>query len=161
MNDPGPYLAVLVFASSVVGALAVIGLVLWHKRQVRTLLSRERLAALDKGVEIPWETDVQRPRRTRRLHLKSGVLFAGLGVALGLVSTLTGSWGEQRDVLVWAVVFLVMGVTNILYDRYVGRAEWERATSMEEALMRAYIRRLEGSGARSHDTGAEDLRDSR
>jgi hypothetical protein len=161
MDHPEPFLAILAVGLIVAAALAVVGLVLWHKRQVRTLLSRERLAALDKGVEIPWELDVQRPRRARRLHLKSGVIFSALGLSLALISTLTGSWGEQRDMLSWGIFFLVMGVANILYDRYVGKAEWERTTTMDEALMRAYIRRLEGSGARPHDASAEDSRDSR
>jgi hypothetical protein len=45
-----------------------------HKRLIRELLSRERLATLDKDVEIPWEMDFKRPSRARRFHLKSGVI---------------------------------------------------------------------------------------
>jgi hypothetical protein len=149
---------VIVMLAMSAAAIAIVALVMRHKRQMREMLSRERLAALDKGVEIPWEMDFRRPSRARRLHLKSGVILLGAGLGLTLVSTLQGNWGERRDVLTWALFLLVMGATSVLYDRYVGRAEWERTMAMDEALTRAYIRRLEGVAALAHGVGAQDGR---
>jgi hypothetical protein len=136
-------------------AIAIVALVIRHKRLMRELLSRERLAALDKGVEIPWEMDLRRPTRARRFHLKSGVLLLGAGVALALVSALESDWRVQRDTLTWSIVLLVMGATNVLYDRFVGKAEWERTMATDEALTRAYIRRIEGSPATAPDARVE------
>jgi hypothetical protein len=146
---------VLIMFAMLTAAVFIASLAMKHKRQVRELLSRERLAALDKGVEIPWEMDFRRPSRARRFHLKSGVLLLGTGLALALVSTLQGSWNDQRDLLIWAIVLIVIGATNVLYDRFVGKAEWERTTAMDEALTRAYIRRIEGSPATAPDARVE------
>jgi len=146
---------VLVMCGMCASAIAIVAIVIRHKRLIRELLSRERLAALDKGVEIPWELDLGRPSRARRFHLKSGVLLLGAGFAFALVSTLQGPWEVQRDLLSWATVLLVMGATNVLYDRFVGKAEWERTMAMDEALTRAHIRKIEGGSRRPPDAGVE------
>jgi hypothetical protein len=142
----------------VTAAVLIVNLVMRHKRQIRELLSRERLAALDKGVEIPWEMELKRPQRARRFQLKAGVLLLAAGVGLALIAPLQGSWNDQRDVLTPAIFLLVMGVAGVLYDRYVGKAEWERTIAMDEALTRAYIRRIEGSAERTRAAAREDER---
>ena len=155
MSSPevvGPILSLLVLFA---GSLGIVALVLRHKRAVRELLSRERLAALDKGVEIPWQADIPHPRRSRRLHLKVGILLTGAAVGLALVALLVG--GEERAMtLAWAAFFAVFGLTNILYDRIAGKAEWERSVTLDEALTRAYIRRLEGGEPRTRDAHTEE-----
>jgi hypothetical protein len=144
---------VLLIASAMV---TLVGLVLRHRKQVRELLSRERLAALEKGVEIPWEMDLRRPRRVARLHLKSGVLLVGAGAGMTMISALLDVASDATIMLAWGIFLLTLGATNIVYDVLVGRKEWERSTALDEALMHAYIRRLEGRGPESHDGGAED-----
>jgi hypothetical protein len=151
-NNTAP---VLVMCGMCAAAIAIVALVIRHKRLMRELLSRERLAALDKGVEIPWEMELKRPSRARRFHLKSGVILLGAGVALAIVSALESDWRVRQDMLTWATVLLVMGVTNVLYDRFVGKAEWERTMALDEALTRAYIRRIEGSPATAPDARVE------
>jgi len=146
---------VLVLCGMCAAAITIVALVMRHKRLIRELLSRERLAALDKGVEIPWEMDLRRPTRARRFHLKSGVILLGAGVALALVSALESDWRLQRDILTWSIVLLVMGATNVLYDRFVGKAEWERTLATDEALTRAYIRRIESGSAATAGAGGE------
>ena len=156
MSNPevaGPVLSMLVLFA---GSLGVVALVLRHKRAVRELLSRERLAALDKGVEIPWEADIPRPRRSRRLHLKVGILLTGAAVGLARVALFVPGSQDRAIIFGWASFFVAFGLTNILYDRIAGRAEWERSVTLDEALTRAYIRRLEGGEPRTGDGTAED-----
>lgn len=140
------------------GSLGIVALVLRHKRAVRELLSRERLAALEKGVEIPWQADIPRPRRSRRLHLKVGILLTGAAVGLALVALFVPQAEERAMTFAWAAFFVVFGLTNILYDRIAGRAEWERSVALDEALTRAYIRRLEGGEPGTRDAHTEDPR---
>jgi hypothetical protein len=154
----GALLSILILSGAIATLLAVV---LRHKRQVRELLSRERLAALDKGVEIPWEMDIPRPRRSRRLHLKLGVLLLGASVGLALVAPFAGDPENRNVTLIWSLFFLAMGVTGLVYDRFFGKAEWERSMALDEALTRAYIRRLEGSTAGTHGSTAETARDGR
>jgi len=145
----------LVFLLSMVfGLIAVIGLVLWHRLRVRALLSQERLAALGKGVEIPWETDLRRPRSAGRLHLKAGVVLIGAGLGLLAVSLVLAA-AERELPLVWGILFSILGTVNVVYDALVGRHEWERSQALDEALVRAYIRRLEAGG---HSERSTDLR---
>jgi hypothetical protein len=148
-------LVLIIVVSSLLGLVA---LVLRHKRQVRDLLSKERLAALDKGVEIPWEVDLRRPRRTHRLHLKAGVVLAGAGAGLLAASGLVLA-PDQRVVMAWGVFFGTLGAASILYDVLVGRREWERTAELDEALTRAYIRRLEGPAAPAASPAAEPAAD--
>ena len=154
----GALLSVLIMSGAIATLLAVV---LRHKRQVRELLSRERLAALDKGVEIPWEMDIPRPRRSRRLHLKLGVLLLGASVGLAMIVPFAGDPDNRNVTLIWALFFFAMGATGIVYDRLFGKAEWERSMAMDEALTRAYIRRLEGSAVATHGSTAESARDGR
>jgi hypothetical protein len=161
MSNPdvvGPLLSVLMLFA---GGLGIVALVLRHKRAVRELLSRERMAALDKGVEIPWEADIPRPRRSRRLHLKVGILLTGAAVGLALVAILGAESQERAITFAWAAFFAVFGLTNILYDRIAGKAEWERSVTLDEALTRAYIQRLEGGEPRTRDAHTEDSRGGR
>jgi hypothetical protein len=146
MREEVAILLVLLIMSSAL--LGLVGLVLRHKRLVRDLLSKERLAALDKGVEIPWEMDLGRPRRTHRLHLKAGVVLAGAGAGMLAASALILP-PERSVALGWGVFFLTLGVANILYDVLVGRHEWQKTAEMDEALTRAYIRRIEGPAAKA------------
>ncbi len=152
MGDVAP---VLVMLAMFTAAVLIVSLVMKHRRQIREMASRERLAALDKGVEIPWEIDIRRPRTARRFHLKAGVLLLGAGVGLLLISLLQSNWNEQRDLLAPGIFLVVLGVTGIVYDRFVGKAEWERTTALDEALTRAYIRRIEGDAGRTDAAGSK------
>jgi Domain of unknown function (DUF6249) len=149
----GPSWGFLIFVlCMVLGLIAVVGLVLSHRLRIRALLSQERLASIAKGVEIPWETDLQRPRSARRLHLKAGVVLIGAGLGL-LAASFVLAAAERELPLVWGILFLVLGTVNVVYDALVGRNEWERSQALDEALVRAYIRRLEAGGHSERSTG--------
>jgi hypothetical protein len=145
-----PAFAVLAAALFVSATVAVVMVVLRHRRQLRELLSRERMAALEKGVEIPWELDAARPRRASRLQLKAGFLLCGLGLGMVAASGLTHE-PVGNGPLPFGVFLLMTGLTLIVYDALFGRHEWRRATELDEELTRAYIRRLEGSAGQAHE----------
>jgi len=149
-------LVMLIISSSL---LLLVSFVLRHRREVRELLSRERLAAIEKDMEIPWEMEVRRPRRAWRLHLKSGVVLLGAGLGLAAASVMmwlmTSSGDHATAVLAWGVFFITLGAVNIAYDFLVGRKEWERTVALDEAVTQAYIRRLEGNGPKPNDGSTE------
>jgi hypothetical protein len=152
--DPGPLFGVLTATLFVVAAVAIVMVVLNHRRRIRELLSRERMAALEKGVEIPWELDAARPRRASRLQLKAGFLLCGLGVGLAAAAGLTRE-PVGNGPLPFGVFLLITGLTLIVYDVLFGRHEWRQATELDEELTRAYIRRLEGSAGHVHEASGK------
>ncbi len=130
--------------------VAVVFILLRHRREVRELLSRERMAALDKGKEIPWELDAARPRHATRLQLKAAFLLAGAGVGLVAASAVSRA-GDAREMMGFGLFLLVTGLALFGYDALFGRHEWKRAAELDEELTRAYIRRLDRSGVQAHD----------
>lgn len=156
-------LVMLIISSSL---LLLVSFVLRHRREVREMLSRERIAAIEKDMEIPWEMEVRRPRRAWRLHLKSGVVLVGAGLGLAVASVvmylmMLSSTDDVYVVLAWGLFFTTLGGVNIAYDFLVGRKEWERTVALDEAVTRAYIRRLEGNGAKpDHEGTGDDRADS-
>ena len=75
---------------SVLGVAAIIGLLtaylfqLWARHHRRLMIHRERLAALDKGVELPpLAEEIQRgSSNVQRLLLLAGLCWLSVGVAL-------------------------------------------------------------------------------
>ncbi len=143
----------LLLALLFVFVLANLWTVLRHRSRQREMLSRERLVALEKGLEIPWEMDLGRPRRAGRMNLKAGVVLTGAGIGLAAASPFTAP--STTDVLVWAVFLFCVGLANVLYDVFVGKKEWERSQALDEELVRAYIRRLD-AGTPARGTSPEN-----
>ncbi len=149
--DPGPLFGMLAATLFVVAAVAIVMVVLNHRRRIRELLSRERMAALEKGLEIPWELDAARPRRASRLQLKAGFLLAGMGLGLTAAAAMSGEPVSNSPLPV-GVFLLMTGLALVGYDLLFGRYEWRRATELDEELTRAYIRRLEGNAGQGRET---------
>jgi hypothetical protein len=70
-------------AIMVVAAIAYLGFREWLRLQRRALIHRERLAAVEKGVELPpLELEVQRRAwNIQRILLLAGLIWVSLGVA--------------------------------------------------------------------------------
>jgi hypothetical protein len=153
MNLASDVLALIATLMLLVVVLGVVMVVLRHRRQIRELLSRERMAALEKGGEIPWELDAARPRRASRLQLKAGFLLGGMGLGLTAAAGLTGE-PVANGPLPFGVFLLMTGLALVGYDLLFGRHEWRRATELDEELTRAYIRRLEGSAGHGREASA-------
>ncbi len=153
MHEVRHIIALIATMAILAVALGIVMTVLRHRRQIRELLSRERLAALEKGKEIPWELDAARPRRVSRQALGTGFLLGGMGLGLVIASAFAGM--DMEDMVPLGVFLLVTGLALVAYDGLVARHEWRRATELDEELTRAYIRRLEGSAGSAREASAE------
>jgi len=153
-NRAIPALIVVVLATITVSIIVLVALVMRHRLKARELLSRERLAAIEKGAEIPWESSTVRPARAGRTHLMVGLIL--LGAAFGLASATPFLGQDDRVALAWALFLAGLGIGNLVYDRLHGRAEAERSMRVADAMSQAYIRRLEGGGRTGHDADLGD-----
>jgi hypothetical protein len=124
------FLAVLVIAFTVYA-----GFQQFLRQQRRHMIHRERLAALDKGIDLPpLEQEIQRRSwNVQRILLLAGLIWISLGVGVYLVlASLIGQtfqfvWGNDRfgnpvwvpfmirDGMQWAgVAFLGIGLSHIV-----------------------------------------------
>jgi hypothetical protein len=77
----------MAFAIIVVALIAFLGLRLWLQHQRRVILHKERLAAIEKGVEMPpVEEEVKRSNRNvQRFLLLAGLIWVSVGIGLYVV----------------------------------------------------------------------------
>jgi hypothetical protein len=71
----------------IVALIAFAGFRLWLKHQRRVMIHRERLAAIEKGVELPpLEQEVRRSNwNVQRILLLAGLIWISLGIGLLVV----------------------------------------------------------------------------
>jgi hypothetical protein len=71
----------------IVALIAFAGFRLWLKHQRRVMIHRERLAAIEKGVELPpLEQEVRRSNwNVQRILLLAGLIWISLGIGLFVV----------------------------------------------------------------------------
>src|ERR1035438_9538629 len=71
----------------IVAFIAFAGFRLWLKHQRRVMIHRERLAAIEKGVELPpLEQEVRRSNwNVQRILLLAGLIWISLGIGLLVV----------------------------------------------------------------------------
>jgi hypothetical protein len=74
-------------ALMMLGVLAFLGFAMWLRQQRRVMIHRERIAALEKGVELPpIEVEVQRNSwNVQRLLLLAGFVWISIGTGFYLV----------------------------------------------------------------------------
>ena len=131
---------VLIPISLFVMVLGIIVVVNYEHYKIRTLRSRERLAAIEKGLLLPegdFLADVSDPRKTAaRTRLTAIILIAaGIGTASAFVIL---AWVlRERDVLsaaAFAIIPLAIGI-GMLFDYRLQSRALEEAKS-EENLKR-------------------------
>jgi hypothetical protein len=122
-------LVVVLTASTV-----VVFLVLRYLARSRELLSAERRAAIEKGLDAPLDLGV-RPRRVLWNPLKTAILLIGTGIAISFLFIGENQW-------VFGGFVIIIGLANLAYYRLAGKREWEREVALREELHRAYLRRL-------------------
>jgi hypothetical protein len=95
-------------------------------------LSRERLAAIEKGVPLP-EREPEHPKLPERAShpLKPTLATLAVGIAL-----LVGLAPSHR---VWGMVVTALGIAGVCHWLVAGRNEWQRQQIMEEEMHRAYV----------------------
>lgn len=104
------------------------------------LASKERLAALEKGVSLPPAAPPPPVAPTSRRH-PLGAALAALAVGLALLAVL------EPGNLAWGAVPAAFGAAGLVHWMVAGKAEWERQLRLDEELHRAYLRYLESAGA--------------
>lgn len=121
-------------------ALAFVVVVIWlvfrTAARQRAVLSQERLAAIERGIQLPPEAFLDSRHRHERNSLRTGMVELAVGAGV-VIMVLIGS----PDSRLWGagVVVILLGLAHIAYWLIRGRREWEeaRATEMELAKARA------------------------
>ena len=116
--------------------LAIVSAFLNYKRRkdMFALYHQERMAAIEKGVELPPLPDsffgVDRQRSPRRF-LRSGLvlLFIGLAIMLALYFGNDG-WGSRHSAL-WGLIPVGIGLANLIYYFIEGKKELAEAASLK------------------------------
>ena len=100
--------------------------------QERDMLNRERLSALDKGVNVPL---VELPKiKDQGSSLKTGMILVAVGIGIALL----GFSVTTKLHSIGALVALI-GVAHLLYWHLNGRKEWESRLQWEKAASEAYL----------------------
>ena len=95
-------------------------------------LSRERVAAIEKGVPLPRQ-EPDPPKPPARASHPLAITLATLGVGIALLIGLAPS---DR---VWGMVVIALGIAGVAQWLVAGRHEWRRQQVMEEEMHRAYV----------------------
>jgi hypothetical protein len=98
-------------------------------------LSRERVAAIEKGVPLPEpKPDPPKPPERESHPLKATFAILAVGIAL-----LIGLAPNHR---VWGIVVTALGIAAVCHWLVAGKNEWQRHEVMHEEMHRAYVEYL-------------------
>lgn len=95
-------------------------------------LSRERVAAIERGVPLP-DREREHPKPPERAGHPLKPAFALLAVGIAL---LIGLAPNHR---VWGMVVTASGIAGVSHWLLAGRREWQRQQVLEEEAHRAYV----------------------
>lgn len=103
------------------------------RMQEREMLSRERLTAMEKGINMPL---LETPRsRSIGSPLRSGLVMIGVGIGVVIFAALSQ---EYEGMGVGAIIALA-GVGNLVYWHLAGKREWETRVASEQRVSEAYV----------------------
>ena len=98
-------------------------------------LSRERVAAIEKGVPIP-ERKPEPPKPPQRAGHPLKPTFATLAVGLALL------FGLPPNLRVWGMVVTAIGLAGLCHWFVAGKNEWRRQQVMDDEAHHAYVEYL-------------------
>jgi hypothetical protein len=112
------------------GGVALLAIFLGYRRrkEIFAMYHQERMAAIEKGVDLPplpdpLLTDDGRPARPYhpRRHLLRGLAwsFVGIGLGLGLLGTVSSNWA------LFSLVPIGIGLAHLIYYFVEGKKEAE------------------------------------
>ncbi len=120
-------------------ALLFVAVIIWlvfrMAARQRAVLSRERMAAMERGIPLPPEAFMDSHRRRPHNSLKAGLVE--LGVGAGLVVALVICCPESR-LWGWGLAVILIGLAHLVYWRLHGRREWEEARARELELAKSW-----------------------
>jgi hypothetical protein len=108
------------FAIIVVAVIALIGFKLWLQHRRRLLIHRERLTAIEKGIELPQvDQDVRRNNaRIQRFLLLAGLIWISLGFGVFVFFTAVLAHPQQEQIpqgIQWSgVAPVLIGVSHLI-----------------------------------------------
>ncbi len=102
------WIPIVAIVTSVGGTFAVVVFALYYNYRKRQSQSQEILAAIEKGIEVPFPP----PRKYNRRN--QGIFWIAIGLALTLA--LGVSTGQLR-VAVWGLIPLAAGVASFLISK--------------------------------------------
>lgn len=121
MENSKDLLLGIFYISALTGLIAIAALKFWLDYKRREMAHKERMTAMEKGLALPPpEPTSVAPDNKARTHLKMGLTFLALGVALtaGLIAYWNIHTGPlDRSVAIWvflAVAWLGLGGANLL-----------------------------------------------
>ena len=100
-------------------SIAIVAIVTSHRQKQKRaeLRHRERLAAIEKGIELPPDPDPDAEPRARGSSLKSGLIYLFLGIVLYFaISEVTGD-----DVALFGLIPAAIGVGSLISYFVEGR----------------------------------------
>ena len=110
-------------------AVAIVAIVTSHRQKMQRadLRHKERLAAIDKGLELPPETEDPEDagKRSRSGSLRSGLI--GLGVGIVLYFALDRVAGEE--VALFGLIPAAIGLANLIFYFIEGRKAGTNGTT--------------------------------
>jgi hypothetical protein len=123
--DPEGLVAISIPIVAIVFGLSLAMLRSWldyrKKKELFELHHRERMAAIDKGLEVPplpselFAGPIDAPRK--RDPLRSGLIWTLVGVAVSVAWFL-----EDKDHWAWGLVPTAIGIANLIYHAISQRA---------------------------------------
>ena len=108
------------FAIIVIAVIALIGFKLWLQHRHRLLIHRERLTAIEKGVELPQlDQDLRRNNaRVQRFLLLAGLIWISLGFGVFVFFTAVLAHPQQEQIpqgIQWSgVAPVLIGVSHLI-----------------------------------------------
>lgn len=108
------------FAIIVVAVIALIGFKLWLQHRQRLLIHRERLTAIEKGIELPQlDQDLRRNNaRVQRFLLLAGLIWISVGVGVFVFFTAVLAHPQQDPIplgIQWSGVGPVLiGISHLI-----------------------------------------------
>ncbi len=128
---------------------AVMYIALRAQTKERERLSAERMAAMEKGLDLPPQAflDASGKPRTPYNALLVGLISLGTGVGLivALLILNTPSYLPERGLWGWGFVLVAFGLVQLLYWFVRGRREWDEAKTLDREMKEAWIRRQSGA----------------
>lgn len=108
-----PILIVLILSLGGFGTL-ITALILNYRR--RQLMSKEILAAIEKGIDVPMVQEVKKPKNMKH----RGILWSAIGVAIFFVVLLAS---HEIEIAAWGLLPLAVGVAYL----FIARDEEQKA----------------------------------
>ncbi len=102
MFNESPVLIVGIVWSAIVAIIAVLA---YYHFKRRELQSQEIMAAIEKGIEVPF------PPQKKRNRFTQGIFWALMGVALmGALAVSTRAW----EAAIWGLIPIAFGLATLL-----------------------------------------------